>query len=209
MRLRKFTLYPGLYQRLKLKAQPEYTFQCSLDRNKVRESAFIKLFEAPQRSVKIKIYVNFFSLPPRLGREGLKSSCYVTKKMKLKILSKSKFDSQDLALNIEEADQRIIPYLHKTITGGCIRATVLCNDTDVSALYLYYIHEFISSGLGELWMKFETGDSSTFISLHFLASQPGPIFCSVIVIAHILTGCDITNKVRTKVAALICKYESI
>ena len=104
MRLRKFTLYPGLYQRLKLKAQPEYKFQCSLDRNKVRESAFIKLFEAPQRSVKIKIYVKFFSLPPRLGREGLKSSCYVTKKMKLKILSKSKFDSQDLALNIEEAD---------------------------------------------------------------------------------------------------------
>ena len=129
--------------------------------------------------------------------------------MKLKILSTSKFDSQDVALNIEEADQRIIPYLQKTITGGCIRATVSCNDTDVSALYLYHIYEFISSGLGELWMKFETGDSSTFISLHFLASQPGPIFCSVIVIAHILTSCDITNKVRTNVAALICKYESI
>ena len=32
--------------------------------------AFIKPFEAPQRSVKIKIYVKF-SLHPGLGREGL------------------------------------------------------------------------------------------------------------------------------------------
>ena len=32
---------------------------------------FIKPFEAPQRGVKIKIYVNFFSLRPGLGREGL------------------------------------------------------------------------------------------------------------------------------------------
>lgn len=57
-------------------------------------------------------------------------------------------------------------------------------------------------------MKFETGDSSTFISLHFLASQPGPIFCSVIVIAHILTGCDITSKIGkigTKLSVLNCK----
>ena len=35
MRLRKFSLYPKLYQRLKLKAQREYKFQCSLDPNEV------------------------------------------------------------------------------------------------------------------------------------------------------------------------------
>ena len=29
MRLRKFSLYPKLYQRVKLKAQREYDFQCS------------------------------------------------------------------------------------------------------------------------------------------------------------------------------------
>ena len=34
--------------------------------------AFIKPFDAPQQYVKIKIYVNFFSLRPGLGREGLK-----------------------------------------------------------------------------------------------------------------------------------------
>ena len=35
MRLRKFSLYPKLYRRLKLKAQQEYKFQCSLESNKV------------------------------------------------------------------------------------------------------------------------------------------------------------------------------
>ena len=36
MKLKKFSLYPKLYQRLKLKAQREYKFQCSLDPNEVR-----------------------------------------------------------------------------------------------------------------------------------------------------------------------------
>ena len=40
----------------------------------VPQKAFIKPFEAPQRSVKIKILWNFFSLRPGLGREGLNVS---------------------------------------------------------------------------------------------------------------------------------------
>ena len=35
MRLIRFSLYPKLYQRLKLKALREYKFQCSLDPNGV------------------------------------------------------------------------------------------------------------------------------------------------------------------------------
>ena len=35
VRLSKFSLYPKLYQRLKLKAQRECKFQCSLDPNEV------------------------------------------------------------------------------------------------------------------------------------------------------------------------------
>ena len=35
MRLKKFSLYPKLYQRLKLKVQLGYKFQCSLDPNEV------------------------------------------------------------------------------------------------------------------------------------------------------------------------------
>ena len=35
MKLRKFSLYPKLYQRLKLKAQRQYKFECSLDPSQV------------------------------------------------------------------------------------------------------------------------------------------------------------------------------
>ena len=35
----------------------------------------------------------------------------------------------------------------------------------------------------------------------------GPRVCSVIIKAHTLTGCDITSKIGTKVAALKCKPE--
>ena len=35
MKLRKFSLYPKLYQRLKLKAQRQYKFECSLDPSEV------------------------------------------------------------------------------------------------------------------------------------------------------------------------------
>ena len=65
----------------------------------------------------------------------------------------------------------------------------------------------MSNGLSELWIKFGTGDLSRFIPLHFLASQLGPVVCSVIIKAHILTDCDITSTVGTKVAALKCKPE--
>ena len=46
--LRKFSLYPKLYQRLKVKAQREYKFQCSLDPNEVpsiqQNGAWMKSF---------------------------------------------------------------------------------------------------------------------------------------------------------------------
>ena len=38
--------------------------------------------------------------------------------------------------------------------------------------------------------------------MHYLAKKLGPHQCSVIMKAHILTGCDITSKVGTKSAAL-------
>ena len=146
----------------------------------------------------------------RKSEKHLILSGYVTKNSEIKNALEVRnvtFDRQDLALNLAEADQRIILHLHKTVTEVCKKAIVLCNDTDVLALLLYYIHEFMSNGLSDLWMKFGIGDSSRFIPLHFLASQLGPRVCSVIIKAHILTGCDITSKIGTKVAALKCKPE--
>ena len=66
----------------------------------------------------------------------------------------------------------------------------------------------LSHGLSELWIKCENGDSSRFIPLYFLISGLGPMVCSVIIKAHILTGCDITSKIGkigTKLSVLNCK----
>ena len=131
---------------------------------------------------------NYFTEKARESEKHLILSGYVTKNNEIKNALKVRnvtFDHQDLALNLEEADQRIIPHLHKTVTEGCKKAIVLCNDTDVLALLLHYIHEFKPNGLSELWMKFGIGDSSRFIPLHFLASQLGPGVCSVIIKARI------------------------
>ena len=65
----------------------------------------------------------------------------------------------------------------------------------------------LSHGLSELWIKCENGDSSRFIPLYFLISGLGPMVCSVIIKAHILTGCDITSKIGTELWVLKCKPE--
>ena len=151
---------------------------------------------------------NYFIEKARESEKHLILSDYVTKNNEIKNASEVRnmtFDCQDLALNLEEADQRIILSLYKTVTEGCKKAIVLCNDADVLALLLYYIHEFMSNGLSELWMKSGIGDSSRLIPLHFLASQLGPRVCFLIIKAHVLTGCDITSMIGTKVAAL--KYK--
>ena len=78
----------------------------------------------------------------------------------------------------------------------------------MSRYYFCIICEFMSNGLSDLWIKCETGDSSRFIPLHFLIFELGPIVCSVIIKAHILTGCDITSKIGkigTKLSVLKCK----
>ena len=83
----------------------------------------------------------------------------------------------DLALNLEEVDLQIIPLLHETVTEGCKKAIVLCNDTDVLVLLLYYIHEFMCNGLSDLWMKFGIGDSSRY---HLLLIYPIGIQSSIL-----------------------------
>ena len=55
MRLRKFCLYPKLYQRLKLKAQREYKFQCSLDPNEVPSINPLNIQEIKDNKKKLSV----------------------------------------------------------------------------------------------------------------------------------------------------------
>ena len=42
------------------------------------------------------------------------------------------------------------------------------------------------------------GESSRYIPIHIMANKIGPIECSVLSKAHILTSCDVNSKVGTK-----------
>ena len=109
---------------------------------------------------------------------------------------------EDLTNQLEEADVRIIPHIEKAIKNESKRIVVLSNDTDVFALLLHYSHSFFALGMTELWVKYVMGESSRYIPIHIMANKIGPIECSVLFKAHILTGCDVTSKVGTKSAAL-------
>ena len=74
-------------------------------------------------------------------------------------------------------------------------------DTDVMVLALYFNNDLKTNGLSELWMRAGVGDSTRYIPLH-LIFEMNPELCSVLPAIHILTGCDTTSKVGTKLSAL-------
>ena len=119
------------------------------------------------------------------------------------------FHRPDFNSELEEADVRIVPHISKAIENGCKRVVVLSNDTDVVILLLNYIHHFSSIGLSELWIRFGTSDKTRHIPIHKLGEVLGSNMCSIILKAHILTGCDVTSKIGTKPAALKTNLRSI
>ena len=75
-------------------------------------------------------------------------------------------------------------------------------DTDVMVLALYFNTDLKTNDLSKLWMRAGVGDSTRYIPLHLIFERKPPELCSVHPAIHILTGCDTTSKVRTKLSAL-------
>ena len=65
-------------------------------------------------------------------------------------------------------------------------------------LVLYYIEKFVTEGLQCIWIRYGTSDHSRYLRIHVMQEKLGANICSVSLNAHILTGCDLTNKVVTK-----------
>ena len=107
----------------------------------------------------------------------------------------------NLNVNIEEADERLIPHAIHAIMNGNSRIVILSSDTDVFVGALYFWNLFHSHGLKEFWMRAGVGDTTRYVPLHILGGKV-PNLCKVLPAAHALTGCDITSKVGTKLAAL-------
>ena len=102
---------------------------------------------------------------------------------------------------IEEADGRMVPHIAKAADYGMERVVILSNDTDVVVLMIHYMNRFLSRGLKELWLRYGTGAKQRFIPIHSLCIKLGDIQHSILK-AHILTGCDVTSKIGTKLAAV-------
>ena len=92
----------------------------------------------------------------------------------------------------------MIPHIYQAILKGFSRIVVLSNDTDVFIVILHYMNTFVKNGLKQLWLKYGTGSTSRYLPMHALFEKIGIDLCSVLLKAHILTGCDITSKVGTE-----------
>ena len=51
---------------------------------------------------------------------------------------------------IKEADQRLIPHIHYSISQGAKQSVVISNDTDVFALLIHYLPDFLGLGLQDI-----------------------------------------------------------
>ena len=114
----------------------------------------------------------------------------------------------ELYSKIEEADQRLIPHIHYSVSQGAKRSAVISNNTDVFALLIHYLPDFLCLGLQELWIMFGVGDKTRFLPLHLLLCKIGVPKCKVIYKAHILTGSDSTSKINSKKSAINANPES-
>ena len=97
-------------------------------------------------------------------------------------------------MNIEEAGECIIPQVTDTVKDDSKRVMVLSNDADMVMLLLYFFDAFSEMGVEELWVTFGKGESYRFIPIHSLLENFGKQICKILLIVHILTGCDITSK---------------
>ena len=84
----------------------------------------------------------------------------------------------------------------------------MSNNTDVVIYSLAYYQRFCELEIQELWVKFGIKDGRRNIPIHKLGQQLGGEKCSALLKAYILTGCDVTNKIGTKVSAVASKPEN-
>ena len=68
-------------------------------------------------------------------------------------------------------------------------------------LALYFNTDLKTNFLSELWMRAGVGDSTRYIPLHLIFERKPELY-SVLPVIHILTCCDTTSKVGTKLSAL-------
>ena len=91
-----------------------------------------------------------------------------------------------LNARFEEADQRMIPHIHWSVSAKSIaNVVVVSNDTDVLVLLVHYFSRFKNAGLKKAWLKTGRGDQKRFVAVHLLTEQLGVDKCAVLLKAHL------------------------
>ena len=110
----------------------------------------------------------------------------------------------DLALNIEEADMRIIPHIKWNLYHfpNMSNIVVVSRDNDVTVYLLSYFKEFAELGLKKLWIAVCIGDKRRYIPIHHLFTTFGETFCKILLKCHLGSGCDYISKISTTHSAL-------
>ena len=62
--------------------------------------------------------------------------------------------------------------------------------------------EFFTLGVKELWLKYGTGTKQRYLPLHTLAMNLGEMKSKLVMKIHVISGCDLTSKIGSKLAAL-------
>ena len=68
------------------------------------------------------------------------------------------------------------------------------------------MERFVREGLQKHWIRYGTGDLTRYLPIHIMYEKLGANFCSVLLNAHILIGCDITSKAVAKKVHYKSKY---
>ena len=108
-----------------------------------------------------------------------------------------------LAVNVEEADLRIIPHVFHALKQGMQRVIVLSNDTDVFVILIHFYDYLNNNGLSEFWMRKSASD---IILIHTLVGKLGATKV-VLLAANFITGSDVTSRIGTKLSALKAQPE--
>lgn len=82
----------------------------------------------------------------------------------------------ELTSCLEEADIRLIPHVYHAIINGHTKIIVISNDTDVFVLLLFYMAQYYTNGLKELWLKFGVGSNTRFLPIHVFWEKLGNDF---------------------------------
>ncbi len=87
---------------------------------------------------------------------------------------------QELHVDAEEADSRIVPHAMHATTTGTKRIIVLSTDIDVAVILLFHWQRLKVHGLTELWVNTGVGGSARFVAVHELAATVSRDICEVL-----------------------------